>query len=86
MGFVIVEHQRTSTVTLTSVPPTIGITRAKKHFGDGLKVGVVAIVVLPNWERHAPKFGHLLASIIGGAPSQGHGKFVDEGFRPLAVT
>ena len=52
-SYLIVQHEGTATVALARVAAAVSVARAEEDLGDGLEVGLVAVLVGPHQDGHA---------------------------------
>lgn len=63
------EKQRPAAVSLAGITATLHVACTQEYFRDWLKVGVIAIAVLPHRQLSLPEDGTLLSPVVGGAPA-----------------
>ena len=78
LRLLVVKHERTATVSLTGVPAAVSVASTEEDLGDGLEVGLVAVLVGPDWERNSSEDVDLLPVVVGRAPAQRHRQGVGE--------
>ena len=52
-SYLIVQHEGAATVALARVAAAVSVARAEEDLGDGLEVGLVAVLVGPHQDGHA---------------------------------
>ena len=78
-SILVIQHQRSSTVSLTRVSASISVARAHEHLCDWLKIRLVTVLIGPHKDGDSAQNVDLVTIIVGGAPSQCHGQCVSEG-------
>ena len=52
-SYLIVQHEGAAAVALARVAAAVSVARAEEDLGDGLEVGLVAVLVGPHQDGHA---------------------------------